>query len=171
MIKPASPAYDSHHYVDLPIFLPWQDPKNPAHRRSFAAQFITTKVNKLINLAVLKDHNAAGVTLALKNLSHGLTNNVNRAHPGPPQHFFTTYVPAVVWMPVIRYKVVLNIIDGVNGLYESGPNGNPIYNWEHRTIYFATDAVAIDRIGWRVIDEKRVQMHLPPAHQQELAAT
>ncbi len=155
-------GYDSNHYVDLPIFLPWQNPNNPAHRRSYAAEFITTKVNKLINLAVLKDHRDAGVTLTLKNLSHGLTNNVNRAHPGPPKHFFTTYVPAVVSMPVIRYKVVLNIVDGINGLYESGPNGNPTYNWEHRTIYFATDAVAIDRVGWRAIDKKRVQMHLPP---------
>ncbi len=155
-------GYDSYHYVDLPIFLPWQDPKNPAHTRSYAAQFITTKVNKLINLAVLKDHNAAGVTLALKNLSHGLVNNVNRSHPETSEHRFTTYIPAVVSMPVIRYKTVLNIIDGLNGLYESGPNGDPAYNWPHKTIYFATDAVAIDSVGWRVIDEKRAQMHLPP---------
>ncbi|HYW47375.1 MAG TPA: DUF362 domain-containing protein [Bryobacteraceae bacterium] len=153
-------GYDPEHYVDLPLFLPWQDKANPAHRRSHAATFITRRVNKLINLAVLKNHNAAGVTLALKNLSHGLTNNVNRAHPGNVNSF-TTYIPAVVSMPVIRYKAVLHIIDGVHGIYESGPHGREEYNWMHKTMYFATDAVALDRVGWRVIDARRVQMGLP----------
>ena len=153
-------GYDPEHYVDLPLLLPTQDPSNLAHRRSFAAEFITRRVNKLINLAVLKNHNGAGVTLALKNLSHGLTNNVNRSHPGTANHY-TTYIPAVVSMPVIRYKAVLHIVDGIHGLYESGPNGRDKYNFVHKTMYFATDAVAVDRVGCRVIDAKRVEMGLP----------
>jgi len=159
-------GYDPAHYVDLPVFLPSQDPANPAHRRSFAAEFITRRVNKLINLAVLKNHNAAGVTLALKNLSHGLTNNVNRAHPDNARSF-TTYIPAVVSMPVIRYKTVLHIIDGIHGIYESGPNGHDTYNFAHKTMYFGTDAVALDRVGWRVIDAKRVEMGLPMAAESQ----
>src|ERR1019366_630380 len=60
-------------------------------------------------------------------------------------------------------KAVLHIVDGIHGLYESGPNGSSAYNWEHKTMYFATDAVAIDRVGWRVIDAKRVEMGMPVA--------
>jgi len=28
--------------------------------------------------------------------------------------------------------------------------------WEHKTIYFATDPVALDRIGWDEIDKQRL---------------
>ena len=160
-------GYDPNHYADLPLFLSWQDPANPAHRRSYAAQFITSRVNKVINLACLKHHNAAGVTLALKNLSHGCTNNVNRSHDNPaqadpPQFFYTTFIPAVVSMNVIRYKAVLHIIDGIHGLWDFGPN-SPSYafNWEHKSMYFATDAVAIDRVGWKAIDAQRESVGLP----------
>jgi uncharacterized protein (DUF362 family) len=154
-------GYDIAHYVDLP--LPGQD---PMRSRSYAAEFITRRVTKLINLAVLKNHNGAGVTLALKNLSHGLVNNVNRSHPGTA-NYLTQFIPAVVSMPVIREKAVLHIIDGVHGIYESGPNGRDQYNFVHKTMYFATDAVALDRVGWRVIDAKRVEMGLPVAAESQ----
>jgi hypothetical protein len=32
-------------------------------------------------------------------------------------------------------------------------------------MYFATDAVALDRVGWRVIDAQRVTMGMPIAEQ------
>ena len=158
-------GYDAAHYVDLPLFTDWQAQipgyqSNPAFRRSYACQFLTRRVNKLINLSVLKNHNAAGVTLALKNLSHGCTNNVNRSHPSAA-NYYTTYIPAVVSMPVIRYKAVLHIVDGIHGIYESGPNGHEMYVWENKTMYFSTDAVAIDRVGWRVIDAERVANGMP----------
>jgi uncharacterized protein (DUF362 family) len=160
-------GYDPNHYADLPLFLSWQDPANPSHRRSYAAQFISSRVNKVINLACLKHHNASGVTLALKNLSHGCTNNVNRSHDNPaqasPRQFsYTTFIPAVLSMNVIRYKAVLHIIDGIHGLWDFGPNsGSNAYNWEHKSMYFATDAVAIDRVGWKAIDAQRESVGLP----------
>jgi len=40
-----------------------------AHTRSYAALFASRQVTKIISLPVLKDHNGAGVTLSLKNLS------------------------------------------------------------------------------------------------------
>jgi hypothetical protein len=52
---------------------------------------------------------------------------------------------------------VLHILDGVKGLYHGGPFGRPQFIWEHKTLYFATDPVALDHVGWRVIDQKREQ--------------
>ena len=158
-------GYDPNHYVDLPLFTDWQiqEPNyqnNPVYTRSYAAQWITRRVNKVINVAVLKNHNAAGVTLAMKNLTHGCTNNVDRSHPSWG-NYYTTYIPAVLSMPVIRYKAVLHIVDGIHGLYEGGPNGPGQYTWENKTMYFATDAVAVDRVGWRVIDAERVANGMP----------
>jgi uncharacterized protein (DUF362 family) len=119
-------------------------------------------VNKLINLPVLKDHQSAGVTLALKNLSHGLVNNVSRSHSSSTLNVCGAFIPAVVSLPIIRDKSVLHILDGIKGLYHGGPFARPQFVWEHRTLYFATDPVALDRIGWKAIDKKRVAAGLKP---------
>src|SRR6266550_7663345 len=60
-------GYDPDHYMDMALTMPGYDVSNLTARRSYAAQFITQQVNKLINVPVLKDHQSAGVTLALKN--------------------------------------------------------------------------------------------------------
>jgi uncharacterized protein (DUF362 family) len=57
--------------------------------------------------------------------------------------------------------VVLNILDGIKGLYHGGPGARPEFVWEHQTLYFGTDPVAIDRIGWEVIDAKRLAVGMP----------
>lgn len=149
-------GYDPDHYIEMALVLPGQDTSSLTARRSYAARFITREVNKLINLPVLKDHQSAGVTLALKNLSHGLVNNVSRSHSSSSLNACGAFIPSVVAMPVIRQKVVLNILDGIKGLYHGGPGARPQFVWEHKTLYFATDPVALDHIGWEVIDQKRV---------------
>ena len=73
-------GYDPDHYMDMALTLPGYDVSNLTARRSYVARVISSDINKLINLPVLKDHQSAGVTLALKNLSHGSVNNVNRSH-------------------------------------------------------------------------------------------
>lgn len=155
-------GYDPDHFMEMAIALPGQNVDDPAARRSYAAQFITRAVNKLVNLTVLKDHQAAGITLALKNLSNGLVNNVNRSHPDFTRNYSGAFIPAVVSLPVIRNKAVLHIIDGVKGLYHSGPHSQPQFLWQHDTLYFSTDPVALDRVGWTVIDQKRISVGMQP---------
>ncbi len=151
-------GYDPDHYLEMALVTPGQDPESLRARRSYVAKFLTREVNKLINLAVLKDHQSAGITLALKNLSHGLVNNVYRSHSTPTLNACGTFIPAVVSLPVIREKTVLHILDGIKALYHGGPGAEtPQFVWEHKTLYFATDPVALDRVGWKVIDEKRLQ--------------
>lgn len=148
-------GYDPDHYMDMALTLPGYDINNLTARRSYAAKFITKEVNKLVNLCVLKDHQSAGITLALKNLSHGLVNNVARSHSSSTLNACGAFIPAVVSLPTIRNKAVLHILDGVKGLYHGGPSARPQFVWAHNTMYFATDPVALDRIGWEAIDEKR----------------
>lgn len=155
-IQQAIAGYDPDVYLDFPVTLPGYDINNAVARRSHPAKFITQEVNKLVNLAVLKDHQSAGVTLALKNLSHGLVNNVSRSHGSTSNNVCGAFIPAVVSLPVIRNKAVLHVLDGIKGLYHGGPSARPQFVWEHRTIYFATDPVALDHIGWKEIDKKRL---------------
>ena len=155
-------GYDPDHYMDMALTLPGQEVKDERARRSYAALFITKEINKLINLPVLKDHQSAGVTLALKNLSHGLVNNVCRTHTSSTLNACGAFIPAVVAMPVIRNKTVLHILDGIKGLYHGGPGARPQFVWDHHTMYFATDPVALDHICWKEIDKKRVSAGMKP---------
>lgn len=150
-------GYDRDQYVEMPLVLPQANASDPHHRRSYLARFITKDVNKMVNLCLLKHHQSAGVTLALKNVSHGLVNNVSRSHSSPSLNTCGTFIPNIVDHPIIRQKVVLNILDGVLGAWHGGP-GRKVeeYVWEHRTMYFSTDPVAMDRVGWQVLDAKRV---------------
>ena len=60
---------------------------------------------------------------------------------------------------MIREKTVLHILDGIKALYHGGPGiPNPKFVWEHKTMYFATDPVGLDHVGWKVIDEKQQQV-------------
>lgn len=156
-------GYDENHYMETQVVLPKQNPSDPHHRRSYVAKFLTKDVNKMVSLGVLKHHQSAGITLALKNMSHGLVNNVSRSHSTPTLNTCGTFIPAVVDIPIIRERVVLHILDGVLGAYHGGPGGNvKNYMWNHQTMYFATDPVAMDRIGWKVIDAKRTEMGMKP---------
>jgi uncharacterized protein (DUF362 family) len=138
------------------------DPRDPHVRRSYVARFLTKEVNKVVNLGVLKHHQSAGVTIALKNLSHGFVNNVARSHLSTSNNACGMFIPTVVDLPVFRQKVVLNIIDGIKAAYHGGPGGKVFkYLWDHKTLYFATDPVAVDKIGWGVLDVSRSSR--PPA--------
>lgn len=156
-------GYDPDHYIELPLVGRGANPNDPHHRRSYLVRFLTKEVNKLITLGVLKHHQSAGFTIALKNLSHGLVNNVARSHVSSSNNACGIFIPAVVDHPIIRQKVVLHVIDGILGAYHGGPGSKTgKYLWEHKTLYFATDPVAVDRVGWTVLDQKREQMGMQP---------
>ncbi len=155
-------GFDADRYLEYPMIQPGQDPADPHFRRSYVALFLSRRVNKVVNLACLKHHNAAGVTLAIKNIAFGMMNNCCRAHQGKTINVLGSFIPAIVDLPVFREKMMLHIIDGVKGGYENGPGITPQHVWEHKTMYFATDPVALDKVGWRVIDEKRVAVGMQP---------
>ena len=156
-------GYEESQYVELPLLLPKADLNDRHFRRSYLAKFITRDVNKMVNLCVLKHHQSAGITLALKNMSHGLVNNVSRSHSDPTNNSCGAFIPAIVDHAIIRQKVVLNITDAIKAAYHGGPLPSCAkYAWEHKTMYFSTDPVAMDRIGLQVLDAQRVKMGKQP---------
>jgi hypothetical protein len=84
-----------------------------------------------------------------------MVNNVNRSHITPTSNVCGLFIPSVVSLPVIRDKAVLHICDGVKAQYHGGPGYKGRYVWEHKTMYFATDPVALDKTGLKAIDAKR----------------
>ncbi|HEX8203756.1 MAG TPA: DUF362 domain-containing protein [Isosphaeraceae bacterium] len=138
------------------------DPKDERTRRSHVAKVVTQRINKLIGIPVLKDHGSGGVTLALKNMSHGLVNNVSRSHGSHDTNTCNLFIPAIVAQPAIRRKAVLQVLDGLNAVFQGGPGSIPKYVWSYGALFFATDPVALDRVGWEIVDAKRGAEGLPP---------
>jgi len=157
----------------------------PAEREggtvSLLSSIFTKECDKVINMALLKDHNSSGYTMCLKNLAFGLCDNNNRFHQ-PAQ--IGPFIAGVCALPMVREKVVLHLIDGLEACYDQGPvPSNPRVIFAPKTLWLGTDPVALDTVGYRVIDEKRVAEGLPrlkdtpsyggpsrPVDQVELAA-
>jgi hypothetical protein len=156
-------GYDPDEFVEMNLVHFGHDPKDDRNFRSHLGKLITKRVNKLVLLPVLKDHGSAGVTGALKNMSHGSVNNVARSHSTHDSNTCNQFIPEVVNHPILRKKCVLQIMDGSRGVFQKGPFGADLkFTWEYNALFFATDPVAMDHVEWRIIDAKRKTMGLPP---------
>ncbi|MCP4602657.1 MAG: DUF362 domain-containing protein [Proteobacteria bacterium] len=150
-----------------------RDKKN-GYDSPFSAIF-TKDCDKIINMAILKDHVLAGVTLCLKNLAYGITNNNarfhGRKHIGP-------FIADICDYPEVKKKTVLHIIDGLEACYENGPvPRNPNVLFTPKTLWIGTDPVSLDAVASKVIEAKRKEKGLRsleeerrPADHIELAA-
>src|SRR5271167_3318828 len=128
-------GYDPDEFMVMELVGAGMDPKDDRTRRSHLGLLVTRRVNKLVLLPVLKDHGSAGVTGALKNMSHGLVNNVNRSHSTPDTNVCNQFIPQVVNHPIIRKKCVLHIMDGIKGVFQGGPAASrPDWTWENNAL-------------------------------------
>jgi hypothetical protein len=165
-------GFDHDAFVWMDLIPYGDDPKDDRKYRSHLGKLVTKTVNKIVAIPVLKDHGSAGVTGALKNMSHGSVNNVARSHSNTFTNVCNQFIPQVVTHPVIRQKFVLHIMDGIRGVFQGGPfsRENGKWTWENNAILFATDPVALDHVEWTQIDARRAKMKLPPVAASGAAA-
>ncbi len=141
-------AYDPKTYVECNFF-------GEENTRSNMVALITEKLTKIINVPNMKDHGAAGVTGALKNIAYGSFNNVARSHKNAKTHTLS-FVGTLAAVEPIRSRTVLNIMDGLRGVWHGGPfSRNREFRFYPKTIMFSTDPVAMDRLLLDIIDNKR----------------
>jgi hypothetical protein len=157
-------GFDHDAFVWMDLVPYGDDPKDERKYRSHLGKLVSKTVNKIVAIPVLKDHGSAGVTGALKNMSHGSVNNVARSHSNTFTNVCNQFIPQVVSHPLIRQKFVLQVMDGIRGVYQGGPfsRENGRWTWEYNAIFFATDPVSLDHVEWDIIDAQRAKMQLPP---------
>lgn len=133
---------------------------------SRVSKILTQQCDLVINLPVLKDHSIAGVTIALKNL-FGAIHNPNKYHlnVGDP------YVADVHMLPPIRKKVRLNICDAMSAQYEGGPSYMPQWTWPYNGLVVSTDPVALDFVGWQILEKKRAEKGMKSLQELKRAPT
>lgn len=124
---------------------------------SLVSKTMTQICDGVINLPVLKDHGIAGVTMSLKNM-FGAIHNPNKYHlnVGDP------YIADVYMLPSIRDNIRLTICDAINAQYEGGPSHMPHWAWPYNSLLIGTDPVALDHLGWQIIEEERLKNNLKP---------
>ncbi|HXY10012.1 MAG TPA: DUF362 domain-containing protein [Terriglobales bacterium] len=119
------------------------------------SRILTRSCDLLINVPVLKDHDGAGITAALKNM-YGAIHNPNKFH----LNACNPYIADVNMLPMIRTKMCLTICDATTAAYEGGPGYKPQYDWRYNALIVSQDPVALDYIGWQIIEHKRAEKGL-----------
>ena len=120
------------------------------------SKILTEEVDSLINLCLLKDHGIAGVTIALKNISHGVVSHPEIFHDDSCDPF----IAAINSIPVVKDKIRLHICNAILGLFDGGPMPHRRNVWSNNGIILSKDPVALDTIGINIIEEKRKERDL-----------
>jgi uncharacterized protein (DUF362 family) len=140
--------YDQLTYVESDLF-------GEEDTRSNMIRLISEKLTKIINIPNIKDHGATGVTGCLKNIAYGGFSNVARTHFQGVSHTYW-FVGTLASVEPIRSRTVLQIMDGLRGVWHAGPFAETLkYVFYPKQMLFGTDPVAIDRLLLDIIDDER----------------
>jgi len=113
---------------------------------------VTAKTDVTINLPVLKDHGNAGVTLALKNIAFGCFKHYGNAHDGNCSPFIQEAYQQ--FTRVARAPLI--VVDATRACFDGGPRPSDRNRiWNENALFFATDPVAMDVVGRRLIAARR----------------
>ena len=124
------------------------------------SRIVSRLCTAIINVPVLKDHDLAGVTLAMKNF-FGAIHNPNKYH----EDNCDPYIAELNTHPYIRRKQRLIVCDGLVAQYNGGPAYKPQWAWNFNGLLIATDSVALDYVGANIIEEKRREVRMPSLKQ------
>ncbi len=117
-----------------------------------------TDSTAIIDFSMIKDHSICGYTGAMKNMTHGNINN-------PHEHHANQASPQIAMLynhPIVTSRVRLHIADAFKITYDKGPlDKDPKTRVPHGAVYVATDPVAMDTFGYKVIDDERKTRGVP----------
>lgn len=116
-----------------------------------------TEATAAFNFALIKDHSICGYTGQLKNMTHGCSINPHDFHV----HHASPQIAQMYAQDVIKSRVRLNISDAYKVMADGGPLWKrPEMVKVHEAVYVSTDPVAMDTIGWEVVEKLRAELKL-----------
>ena len=121
------------------------------------ARVLARDLTALISCSVLKDHGLAGVSLSMKNW-YGVVHNPNKLH----DENCAPFIPHLVACPLLHDKLRLNVVDGTLAQCHGGPGRVPRWAWPFQGLLASTDPVALDAVGWEVLEARRKEVGLGP---------
>jgi uncharacterized protein (DUF362 family) len=141
-------GYDPRTYVETSFF-------GEEDTRSNLVRLVSQTLTKIVNVPNMKEHQAAGVTGCLKNIAYGNFSNVDRSHRFEKTNTYS-FIGTLAATEPVRSRVVLNIMDGLRGVWHAGPfSEHARFRFYPKQIMFGTDPVAMDHKLIELIEEKR----------------
>ena len=128
--------------------------------QSHVSRVLTQVVSKVINVPVLSDNVACGLSGALFNMTIQNMDNWRRLVQDPVNG--DPAIPESYADPRISDKVVLHLMDGLVALYAGAPMGNINYAIQHGALYASKDPVALDAVAAHKLDQWRVSAKMTP---------
>ncbi len=122
----------------------------------YLSKILTRQCDMVIGVPILKDHNLAGVTFAMKNM-YGVLSRPQDLHGGG----CNPGVADLNAIPVIREKVRFTFGDAMTSVYDGGPGFHPESLWQPNALIVGEDRVALDQTAWQIIERKRAEAGLP----------
>lgn len=119
---------------------------------------VVAQVTAIINVPYLKTHNIAGITCAMKNLSHGLVKHPARYH----RNGCAPYISDIIAIPALRQKVRLHLVDALRVVFDRGPDPAPDTIHENGGLLIGQDALLVDLVGLNVLNEIRRARGMDP---------
>jgi uncharacterized protein (DUF362 family) len=111
-----------------------------------------TEATAVINVTNFKDHSICGFTGCMKNITHGSIINPQKHHA----NHANPQIAVLYAHDIVKSRVRLHIVDAFKIIYDKGPlDKDPKRRIPHGAIYAGTDPVALDTVGWQVIDKAR----------------
>ncbi|MDB6024323.1 MAG: hypothetical protein JWM68_546 [Verrucomicrobiales bacterium] len=128
-------------------------------RKSYVSKLLTKEITKIISVAPLLNHNSAGVTGHLYNLSMGSVDNSFRFESSVLR--LSSSVPEIYALPQIGDRVILCVTDGLICQYQGQNDTLLHYATSLNQIWFSTDPVAADTLAINELDAQRRRFNVP----------
>lgn len=111
----------------------------------------------VIDMTQIKDHSICGYTGTMKNITHGNINNPHHHHA----HNASPQIAMLYNHPIVTSRVRLHITDAFKVMYDKGPlDKDPKTRLLQGAVFVATDPVAMDTVGWQVVEHLRKEKGL-----------
>jgi uncharacterized protein (DUF362 family) len=123
---------------------------------SLLSQVMEKFTNVQVNLPVLKDHGLSGITCSLKNF-FGAIHNPNKYH----ENGCDPYIADLNSVPQIKEQQKLVVCDALRVQYNGGPSYHPQWAENFGGIILGDDPVAVDFVGYQIVDKIRQKRGLP----------
>jgi uncharacterized protein (DUF362 family) len=120
------------------------------------SKILTRECAMVIGVPILKDHDTAGVTFAMKNM-YGVVDHPDKLHG----HNCNPAIADLNSIPAIREKVCFTIGDAMTSVYQGGPVFRPEHMWYPNALIVGEDRVAVDHTAWQMLERKRAEAGLP----------
>lgn len=136
---------------------------NPDDRKSFLAAPLILDVDFWINLPMVADNNALGVSGALANATLWNVSNNQRFFASPANA--PVAVAEIGGIPELREGWALNIITLERYQYMGGPRFNSMYTEQEPKLWMSANPVALDYLMWKRIKRLKESQRFTPSEQ------